>query len=99
MDATGYARRAQQDKLVATLAAPREHPVFVQAGTGVGKSFAILSHAADVGSPGYPAILGAIPNGLLDQDVYKDPPPVARAPGTTFIRVLGRSPSPCADSQ
>lgn len=99
MDATGYARRAQQDKLVATLAAPREHPVFVQAGTGVGKSFAILSHAADIGSPGYPAIVGTITNGLLDQYVSKDLPTVARATGTTFIRVLGRSHYACADSQ
>lgn len=99
MDATGYARRAQQDKLVATLAAPREHPLFAQAGTGVGKSFALLSRAADVGTPGYPAIVATISNGLLGQYVHKDLPVLAQATGSTFIRVLGRSHYACADSQ
>src|SRR5882762_3183985 len=99
MAATGLARRPQQDDLVSALAAPREHPVFIQAGTGVGKSFAILSRASDVGSPGRPAIVATVTNGLLGQYVHKDLPAVAAATGTTFVRVLGRSHYVCADSQ
>jgi len=98
MGITGFARRPQQDALVSILAAPRSTPVYVQGGTGVGKSFALLSRAADVGRPGFPAILGTATNNLLEQYATKDLPRVADATGVTFVRVLGRSNYACADS-
>lgn len=99
MDATGYARRTQQDALVSILSTPRDTPVFVQAGTGVGKSFALLSRAADVGTPGRPAVVASVTNSLLNQYVDKDLPRVAEATGITFVRVLGAKNYVCADSE
>lgn len=95
---TGFARRPQQDALVSILAAPRPTPVFVQGGTGVGKSFALLSRAADVGKPGLPAVVATATNNLLEQYAGKDLPRLADATGVTFVRVLGRSNYACADS-
>lgn len=99
LDYTGFTRRPQQDALVSILSAPRDTPVFVQAGTGVGKSFALLSRAADVGMPGRPAVVASVTNSLLNQYVDKDLPRVAEATGITFVRVLGGSNYVCADSE
>ena len=96
---TGYGRRPQQDALVSALCADRVNPIFVQAGTGVGKSFAVLSRAADVGIPGRPAVVASVTNSLLDQYVNKDLPRIAEATGVTFVRVLGGSNYACADSK
>lgn len=99
LDHTGYGRRPQQDALVSALCADRANPIFVQAGTGVGKSFAVLSRAADVGAPGRPAVVASVTNSLLDQYVNKDLPRIAEATGVTFVRVLGGSNYACADSK
>jgi Rad3-related DNA helicase len=95
---TGFNRRTQQDALMSKLCADRDNPVFIQAGTGVGKSFAILSRAADTGTPGRPAVVASVTNSLLNQYVDKDLPRVAEATGVTFVRVLGGSNYVCADS-
>lgn len=96
---TGFSRRPQQDALISALCADRDHPIFIQAGTGVGKSFALGSRAADVGTPGRPAVIASVTNSLLDQYVNKDLPRIAEATGVTFVRVLGGSNYACADSK
>ena len=99
LDYTGFSRRPQQDALMSALSAPRDTPIFVQAGTGVGKSFAVLSRAADIGTPGRPAVVASVTNSLLNQYVDKDLPRVADATGITFVRVLGAKNYLCADSE
>lgn len=99
LDHTGFSRRPQQDALISALCADRDNPIFVQAGTGVGKSFALGSRAADVGTPGRPAVIASVTNSLLDQYVNKDLPRIAEATGVTFVRVLGGSNYVCADSK
>ena len=96
---TGFSRRPQQDALISALCADRANPIFVQAGTGVGKSFALGSRAADVGTPGRPAVIASVTNSLLDQYVNKDLPRIAEATGITFVRVLGSNNYACADSK
>lgn len=97
LDHLGFERRREQDALVALLRTGGER-VAVQAGTGVGKSIAALTHAASLGRPGRPAVLVTMTNALTRQYTLKDAPAVAEATGMTYTRVMGRRHYLCASS-
>lgn len=92
--------RPQQVKLTELLGqAERNAPVFVQAGTGVGKSYCVLSEAVTrKRQSGKPSVVVCPTNALVDQYVTKDAPAVARATGATFTHLKGRSHYLCANS-
>lgn len=101
MDDLGLSPRPQQVKLVALarqlLAA--EETGFVQAGTGVGKSFAALSVAVEAKRlTGLVSVVVAPVNRLIDQYVFNDAPRVAKATGARIEYLKGRRNYICADS-
>lgn len=101
MQATGMTPRPQQTKLVefAREVLGDDGQVFVQAGTGTGKSFAVLSLALEAAHANkMPSVVVAPTNALVNQYVLKDAPRVAKALGGTFAYLKGRSQYLCTSS-
>lgn len=97
----GLQRRPEQDKLVRLLYSrdPRQGS-FTQAGTGTGKSIALITDALRLAHQyRRPAIIVAPTNKLLEQYVTTDLPLVSEALDTVhYMRLMGRSHYVCADS-
>lgn len=93
-------RRPEQDKLVRQLySRPTHDTIFVQAATGVGKSFALITDALRLAHAHHrPGIIVTPTNKLTQQYVVHDLPTVNKAIPHTFVRVMGRSHYVCADS-
>ena len=86
----GYGPRAPQRRLYDALGA---HGALVaQAGTGVGKSLAVLSAAYDMAQAnGIPSLVVVPTNVLLDQYAHKDGPAFSDATGATVRALKGRA--------
>lgn len=94
--------REQQVRLVdlARSAVKDERTQFVQAGTGTGKSFAVLSTALESSAnSGKSSVVVCPNNSLIDQYVHKDAPAVQGAAGGRFVHIKGRSRYVCASSR
>lgn len=100
MQGLGLVPRPQQQKLVThAREAMREGARFVQAGTGTGKSFAVLSVALEQArATGVPSVVICPNNTLIDQYVIKDAPKVATTGGGVFAQIKGRGRYVCANS-
>jgi len=102
MQSLGLTPREQQVKLVdiirETLAAGGIQ--FAQAGTGTGKSYAILTTALEASrETGAPSVVICPMNSLIDQYVTKDAPKIADATGGDFKYIKGRSRYLCVNSR
>lgn len=96
--ARGLTARPQQLQLIDQIESGQI--AFVQAGTGTGKSYALLSAAvASKRATGKPSVVVCPTNALVDQYVHKDGPAVASATGATFTHIKGRNRYLCASSQ
>jgi ATP-dependent DNA helicase DinG len=96
----GLTPRPQQERLVALARETmREGARFVQAGTGTGKSYAVLSVALEAArANGQPSVVVCPNNTLIDQYVLKDAPSVQGIAGGKFAHIKGRSRYVCANS-
>lgn len=108
MKQLGLTPRPQQSKLVelARAAVDSGGIKFVQAGTGVGKSYAVLTTALESAKSGdqLPAVVVCPNNALIDQYVHKDAPAVQQAAKATgvdskFVHIKGRSRYLCANAK
>lgn len=102
MSSLGLAPRPQQVKLVdyARQASANDDHKFVQAGTGTGKSYAILTTALETSrETGVPSLVICPNNSLIDQYVNKDAPEISRVVGGDFVHIKGRSRYVCANSK
>lgn len=102
MQAMGLTPRPQQEKLVQLA----RHAIdlglvrHVQAGTGVGKSFAVLTTALEAARANrQPSIVVCPNNSLIDQYVLKDAPRIKKATGGKFVYVKGRSRYLCSQAR
>lgn len=96
--ARGLTARPQQLQLIDQIESGQI--AFVQAGTGTGKSYALLSAAvASKRATGKPSMVVCPTNALVDQYVHKDGPAVTSATGATFTHIKGRNRYLCASSQ
>lgn len=99
----GLTPRPQQEKLVklARVALTTDQRVkFVQAGTGTGKSYALLTTALEAArANGQPTVVVCPNNALIDQYVHKDAPKIAEAAGGKFAHIKGRSRYVCANAR
>lgn len=96
--ARGLTARPQQLRLIDQIEPGQI--AFVQAGTGTGKSYALLSAAvASKRAIGKPSIVVCPTNALVDQYVHKDGPAVASATGATFTHIKGRNRYLCSSSR
>lgn len=94
----GFEHRPQQDALFEALAHP-DVAVVAQAGTGVGKSLAVLAAAATHNErTGLPSLVVCPTNILLDQYVDKDGPTAGLALGKTVRGLKGRRHYLCSSS-
>jgi len=99
----GLTPRPQQTKLAELIAqgggAPSD-PVVCQAGTGVGKSYVLLTAAvARHRTTGLPSVVVCPTNALVDQYVNKDAPRIVPAMGESFAYLKGRSNYLCSSSK
>jgi Rad3-related DNA helicase len=91
LDSLGFSPRPEQDKLYQELLNATEDGVIVQAGTGTGKSIAMLCAAAAWRkSTGLPSIVVTPTKILMDQYALKDAPAVAKATGMRIVTLKGR---------
>jgi Rad3-related DNA helicase len=90
LDHIGYDARPQQVKLYELLTAG--HPgVIVQAGTGVGKSIAVLAAAANrYRETGIPSVIVTPTRVLMDQYMRADAPAAAAAFGIEVVELRGK---------
>lgn len=100
----GLTARPQQLKLIEltreTLASTTNEPRFVQAGTGVGKSYVLLTTALEAARKfGKPTVVVCPTNALIDQYVHKDAPVVRGAAGGKFAHIKGRSRYVCSNAR
>lgn len=96
MQAGGLQPRPQQLKLMDLMGGGQ---LFAQAGTGTGKSYALLSAAVDSKRrTGKPSVVVCPTNALVDQYVHKDGPRVADATNCTFTHLKGRNRYLCASA-
>lgn len=99
----GYQPRAEQAELFRQLraVAQSEEPAraIVQAGTGTGKTLAVLVAGAEVGQPGRPALVLIVTNNLARQYTGRDARAVTAATGALVARVVGSTWYVCASSQ
>lgn len=101
MSELGLAARPQQLRLVsAARSGVHENAVrMVQAGTGTGKSYALLCVALETAqASGLPSVVICPNNSLIDQYVYKDVPAIQQAAGGVFTHLKGRAKYICANS-
>lgn len=97
----GLSPRKQQTALVghARDAIIDDSRVLVQAGTGVGKSFALLSVALEAARENaMPSVVVCPTNALVNQYVEKDAPRIAKVTGGKFEYLKGRSNYLCTSS-
>ena len=102
MQAMGLTPRPQQTKLVEFIRNTVEigGVKFVQAGTGTGKSFAILTTALEAARlTKSPSVVVCPNNSLIDQYVIKDAPRIKQSTGGKFVYVKGRSRYLCSQSK
>lgn len=102
MASLGLQPRPQQTKLVdyARQSLADDKVSFVQAGTGTGKSFALLTTALEAAKEsGDPTLVICPNNSLIDQYVNKDAPTVQGVAGGRFVHIKGRSRYACANSR
>lgn len=102
MDTLGLEPRPQQTKLIklAREAVNDRTQKFVQAGTGVGKSFALLSAALEAARvSGEPSVVVCPTNALVRQYCDQDAPRVQKAVGGKFAYIKGRSNYLCSNSR
>lgn len=93
----GYGERREQRKLYESLRGDGVN-VIAQAGTGVGKSIAILSAAYDdAQAADMPSLVVVPTNVLMDQYAKKDGPAFSAATGAVVETLKGRSHYLCAD--
>lgn len=99
LDHIGFDVRPQQLELYNALVGADEQGVVAQAGTGTGKSLAVLAAAHDhrVAS-GLPSIVVVPTNVLLQQYVRNDAPKVAEALGITIKSLMGRNRYLCSSA-
>lgn len=96
--ARGLTARPQQLQLIELIEPGQTR--FAQAGTGTGKSYALLAAAvAAKRRTGKPSVVVCPTNALVDQYVHKDGPAVTSATGATFTHIKGRSRYLCASSR
>jgi ATP-dependent DNA helicase DinG len=98
----GLTARPQQTALVkfAREAVSEDSCKLVQAGTGTGKSYAVLSAALEAARiNGMPSVVICPNNTLIDQYVGKDAPKVAAATGGKFEYLKGRNRYVCSVSR
>lgn len=101
----GLTPRPQQAKLVklarvALDAEPGNRVKFVQAGTGTGKSYALLTTALEAAQANHhPTVVVCPNNALIDQYVLKDAPRIAAVAGGKFAHIKGRSRYVCANAR
>lgn len=98
----GLTPRPQQTKLVdlARVALDTRGVKFVQAGTGTGKSYALLTTALESAQAlGLPTIVVCPNNSLIDQYVHKDAPTIQAVAGGKFVHIKGRSRYLCANAR
>jgi len=94
--------RPQQTKLVdfARAAVDVSSIKFVQAGTGTGKSYALLTTALEAAQlNGRPTVVVCPNNSLIDQYVHKDAPTIQAVAGGKFVHIKGRSRYLCANAR
>ena len=97
MEAAGIKPRPRQLDLLRFLSDGGAR--YVQAPTGVGKSFAAIAHAAaNAEITGDHSIIIAADNTLLDQYAMKDLPAMARSERFTYAVVKGRRHYACASA-
>lgn len=95
----GIEPRPQQTKLVQTIQSAGGAPVVMQAGTGVGKSYVLLTSAVESAfSTGKPSVVVCPTNALVDQYVNKDAPAIASVTGATFTHLKGRNRYLCTNA-
>lgn len=102
MEGSGLTPRPQQAKLVelAREAIDEGTQKFVQAGTGVGKSYAVLSVALEASRVlGHPSVVVCPTNALITQYVNKDAPRIQAVAGGKFAYIKGRSNYLCSNSR
>lgn len=102
MGKLGLTPRPQQTKLVefARQALDNDDVKIVQAGTGTGKSYALLTTALEAAQrDNLPTIVVCPNNSLIDQYVHKDAPTVQGAAGGKFVHIKGRSRYLCANAR
>lgn len=92
LDSIGYTHRAEQDRLYEALTYADNRGVVVQAGTGVGKSIAVLAAAARAfEQTGNQSLIVTPTRVLMDQYMAKDVPNAAKAFGLDFTELRGRA--------
>lgn len=97
MQEAGIEPRRAQVQLLEHLSG--EGARFVQAPTGVGKSFAVIAHAAaNAEETGDASVIIAADNTLLDQYAMKDLPVMARSGRFSYAVVKGRRHYACASA-
>lgn len=102
MQSMGLTPRDQQVKLVDIIrdVLSSKGLQFAQAGTGTGKSYAILTTALEASrATGMPSVVVCPMNSLIDQYVGKDAPKIAEATGGDFKYIKGRSRYLCVNSR
>lgn len=102
MQSMGLTPRDQQTKLVEIIRQNFDIKgvQFAQAGTGTGKSFAILTTALEAARrTGQPSVVVCPMNSLIDQYVLKDAPRIAEFTGGDFKYIKGRSRYMCVNSR
>lgn len=99
LDHIGFDVRPQQLELYNALVGADEQGVVAQAGTGTGKSLAVLAAAHDHRvTSGLPSIVVVPTNVLLQQYVRNDAPHVAEALGITIKSLMGRNRYLCSSA-
>lgn len=102
MDGMNMSARPQQTRLVeiARAVLAEDEKQLIQAGTGTGKSFALLATALEASKETkLPSVVVCPTNNLIDQYVLKDAPRVQKILGGTFEYLKGRSHYLCTQSQ
>ena len=91
LDHIGYSARPQQTKLYELLTGVTNDGVIVQAGTGTGKSIAVLAAAAHAyRKTGIPSLVVTPTRVLMDQYMASDVPAAAEAFGLTITELRGK---------
>lgn len=101
MAGSGLEARPQQTSLVefAREVLKDDETVFVQAGTGTGKSYAVLALALEAAEANnQPSVVVAPTNALVNQYILKDAPAVTKVLGGRFAYLKGRSTYLCTQS-
>lgn len=100
LDHIGFSHRPQQDKLFEALTRADRQGVIVQAGTGTGKSLAVLAAAAQAFERlGEQSLIVTPTRVLMDQYLAKDVPAAREVFGLDIAELRGRSHYDCERSR